>query len=111
MIGEFTAEQIMAAAREGVRLPRTEMTSLVEIKSRLAAIEQGQAVLCERLDGLLNSIHRVQGSVDKGRSLDIGDGLFSYRKRVEQALDEIRGALLLQQFRAGASKTKKRGRK
>src|SRR5579859_1772491 len=31
----------------------TEMTSLVEIKRRLAAIEQGQGVICERLDGLV----------------------------------------------------------
>lgn len=37
--------------------PKTEMTSLLEIKQRLAAIEQGQGVLCERLDKLIGEIN------------------------------------------------------
>jgi len=97
----------------------TEMTSLVEIKSRLAAIEQGQrddtrmfgdlleklgqgqgqGVICERLDGLEH--HRL---VDFGCLID-------HLQSLGKATEEIRGALLLQQFAANASKTKKRGRR
>lgn len=37
----------------------TEMASLREIKQRLAAIEQGQGVICERLDALAKRVSDI----------------------------------------------------
>jgi len=81
----------------------TEMVSLREIKSRLATIEQGQGVICERLDNVLKQ-------QDQDREA-ISGWIAMLQATCQQRLDEIRGTLLHQQFAANASKPKKRGKK
>jgi len=72
-----------------------------KVDTKLAAIEQGQGVLCERLDAL------------RGDAESAGLKRDTQLIEIQQKLDAIQGALLLRDFKKGArqcrkSKSKKR---
>jgi len=74
-----------------------------EVESRLAAIEQGQGVLLERLDHMLNGgdePDRIDANhLEMTQQIDLmGTVMASFQAK----LDSIQGALLLQQFKANA---------
>lgn len=86
----------------------TEMTSLTEIKARLVAIEQGQGVLCERMDRILARMEEplnISG-VDREAVLES----MAREKRMEKKLDCLQGKELLSQFKANGHKPKRRKR-
>ena len=62
-----------------------EMTSLLEIKQRLAAIEQGQGVLCERLDKILARMEEPLNISGVDRQVVMES--MAREKRIEAKLD------------------------
>jgi hypothetical protein len=70
------------------------MTSLREIKERLAAIEQGQGVLLERLDALLSNEKQIASAMNEAMP------------RIYSDTQQIKGALLLQKFKANEPEIK-----
>lgn len=77
----------------------TEMTSLTEIKARLAAIELGQDNLWAKLDSVMNTI--TECDAKNAEELE---------RRLAKKLDCLQGKELLSQFKANGHKPKRRKR-
>jgi len=73
------------------RIERQNDSDWIKTGQQLAAIEQGQDILCERLDGLIT------------RQQEIAEG-------VQKDLEQIKGALLHEQFRKGVKRGKRKKR-